>query len=279
MAAASICQLSCHAMFPEEIKFKNEATDTARITRILIDECANQDAGNVARIAKLFVGTPYKSSTLEGDSIETLRINLDEFDCTTFMETALALAYTAFENRQSWRDYAYNLRRLRYRNGITDGYPSRLHYMSEWIIDNVSRGNIKEITGDMPGVRYNVKTLDYMSSHREAYPALADSANFTRIKNVESGFSNHRYPYLKGSSLKDKDLISYVRNGDVICFTTSAKGLDITHVAIAIINGGKVGLIHASSKEGKVIIDPLPLTDYVKRNRTNGIRILRLRKD
>ena len=281
-AVVAICAtmfLHAQAIAPEEIRFHNERNDTARITDILINECNLPDRGNVSRIARLFIDTPYKGGTLEGDSIETLTINLDEFDCTTFVESVLALAYTAGENRPSWHDYAFNLRRIRYRNGEPNGYASRLHYISDWIIDNSARGNIREITGDTPGVKYNVKTLDYMTSHRDAYPALADSTTFAALKNAESGFSNHRFPYLRGSSLKEKDLLTVIREGDIICFTTSTKGLDVSHVAIATLADGKILIIHASSKAGKVVVDSLPLVDYVKRNRSDGIRILRLRKD
>lgn len=276
---AALCAMQCHAITPDEIKFRNEATDTARITHILMTECNHRDAGNVSRIARQFIDTPYKGGTLEGDSTETLRINLDEFDCTTFMETVLAIACTAAENRQSWHDFAYHLRRLRYRNGETDGYASRLHYFSEWILDNAARGNVKELTGDMTGTRHNVKSLDFMTSHREAYPALADSANFARMKNVEAGLSNHRFPYLKGTALKGRTLASEMRDGDIVCFTTSTRGLDVTHVAIITMIDGTARMIHASSKAGKVILDPLPLTEYVKKNRSEGIRVIRLRKD
>lgn len=263
----------------QEINFKNEANDTTLITKMLIEECGNKDAGNVARIAEKFIGTPYAAGTLDRCEKEKLTINLDEMDCTTFVETVLAMAYTAAEHRQSWHDFAYNLQRIRYRNGEINGYVSRLHYISDWILDNVSRGNIKEITADMQGARYNIKSLDYMSSNREKYAALADSANLAGIKSVEAGFSNHRFPYLKGSSLKDKSLASELHDGDIVCFTTSVKGLDITHMAIARIIGGSARMIHASSKEGKVILDPLDIAEYARRHRSHGIRIVRLATD
>ena len=53
---------------------------------------------------------------MEGDE-ELLRINLDGMDCTTFVENMMALALTAGENRTSWRDFTFNLERLRYRGG------------------------------------------------------------------------------------------------------------------------------------------------------------------
>ena len=48
------------------------------------------------------------------------------------------------ENRKSWRDFIYNLKRMRYRSGEINGYPSRLHYVSDWIVDNRFRGNFAD---------------------------------------------------------------------------------------------------------------------------------------
>lgn len=279
LTAATFFTLAAFTATGQEVKFHNEKSDTTRITTILIEECREKNPGDVARIALKFSGTPYGAATLEGDSTEVLRVNLDSMDCTTFVETVLALAYTANERRQSWRDFTYNLRRLRYRNGETDGYASRLHYISDWIVDNVARGNVREITRELPNARYAVKTLDYMTRNRDKYPALADSATYARMKNVESGFSNHRYPYLKAAGLNDKKLLQAVSDGDMVCFTTSTRGLDVTHVGIVTITDGTPRLIHASSKEGRVLLDPLSLSAYIARNRPEGLRIIRLRRD
>ena len=274
--AAAVFSLTCHA---QDVKFHNEMTDTTRITSILIEECRESIPGNVARIAQKFDGTPYGAGTLDRDSIEILTVNLDSMDCTTFVETVLALANTANERRQSWRDFTYNLRKFRYRHGETDGYASRLHYVSDWIVDNVARGNIKEVTRELPTARYAVKSLDFMTRNRGRYPQLADSINYARMKNVESGFSNHRFPYLKAGGLNDKKLLAAVADGDIVCFTTSTRGLDVTHLGIVTIIDGVPRLIHASSKGGKVMLDPLSLSAYITRNRPEGLRILRLRRE
>jgi len=259
----------------QAVRFANEAADTTRITSILDEESRLESPGNTERIARQFIGTPYASNTLE-HSPEMLTVNLDSLDCTTFVETVLALAYTAAEHRQSWRDFTYNLQRLRYRQGEVDGYASRLHYPSAWIVDNTSRGYLKELTADVPGARYNVKSLDYMSTHREAYPALADSANFADIREMETGFSNHRYPVVKTPQAKTKNLIQVAKPGDVMLLTTSMRGLDATHMGILTFDGKDFHLIHASKKAGKVIEDQLTLTEYLRRNRNEGIRIVRL---
>ena len=261
----------------QEVIFTQEKSDTTKITEILLNESSSSNPGNVTIIAENFINTPYAAGTLEGAGAETLRVNLDSMDCTTFVETVMALASTANEHRYSWRDFIYNLRSIRYRNGEIDGYPSRLNYVSDWIVDNVARGNLQEITADHPKVRYRVKSLDYMTTHRDRYPALADNEeNYTRMKSIEAGFSNHRYPYIKASGLKDNQIARVARDGDIIVFTTSIKGLDATHMGIVKMVNGTPKLLHASSKAGKVVVDELSISDYIHRNRPEGIRLLRL---
>ena len=154
------------------IAFHNEASDTMRITELLQEAAKIKNPQErVATAALHFVGTPYVAHTLEGD-IERLTVNLDELDCTTFVETAMTLAFTAAEGRTSWRDYVYNLERLRYRNGQLDGYPSRLHYISNWIVDNSHRGNFIEVTNTFPRYNYMERTISFMSENRDKYAAL-----------------------------------------------------------------------------------------------------------
>ncbi|MDE6086020.1 MAG: DUF1460 domain-containing protein, partial [Muribaculaceae bacterium] len=157
---------------PSEAVFHNEASDTVRINSLLIDASKIKNPQErVAFIGKQFINTPYVAGTLEGDT-EELRVNIDELDCTTFVDNVLAIAYTAGEGRLSWRDFIYNLENMRYRSGTMNGYSSRLHYFSDWVVDNVHRGNFKEFTSHIPGCSWEVKTIDFMSSNRDKYPAL-----------------------------------------------------------------------------------------------------------
>lgn len=262
------------AVMPAEVRFHNENADTTKITEILIELDAQQfdsPESLVAAAADKFIGTPYVGGTLEC-SPEQLTVNTEELDCTTFVETVLALALTVESRRTSWRDYINTLEQLRYRNGRVNGYASRLHYISDWIVDNSHRGNLTEVTERIGRADSKIKTLDYMSSHRDAYPALADSANFAGIKNVEVGYRSHKYPFIKPSNLSSAQL----RDGDVVALTTNTPGLDVTHMGIIKMVDGTPHLIHASSKQQKVVIDKLSLADYMRRNRTQGIRVIRL---
>ncbi|MDE5657151.1 MAG: DUF1460 domain-containing protein, partial [Muribaculaceae bacterium] len=81
---------------PTPTRFHNEESDTARINKILVETIASgfkTPGERTADIAMRFAGTPYVAHTLEGTP-EMLTVNLDELDCTTFVETVMALSYT-----------------------------------------------------------------------------------------------------------------------------------------------------------------------------------------
>lgn len=257
------------------VNFHNEQSDTLRINEILASNQRKSGGELIESIARTFLGAPYVAGTLENNDTETLTINLDEFDCTTLVETVMALAITVNERRQSWRDFVYNLQRIRYRGGQPDSYASRLHYISDWIIDNTHRGNFREVTSTSDLATYEVKTIDFMSSNRELYPALADDALFNAIKNVEIGYRSHRYPIIKTGRI-GKAMKGFLETGDIVAITTGKKGLDVSHMGIIVDVKGVKHLLHASSAAGKVSIDKLPLDRYLTRYRHTGIRVIRL---
>lgn len=268
---------TCSTAGAQHVNWHNEANDTISINNLLkkVIHISNPEA-RIYALAQEFIDTPYKPGTLESTEGEQLTINLDEVDCTTLVDNVVALAITAGENRTSWRDFIYNLQRLRYRGGEIKGYPSRLHYISDWIVDNTHRGNLMEATNRCDLVSYEVKTLDFMSANRSLYPALADSATYAKIKEAEIGYRNHRYPYIKSSRV-NKAAKSFLRTGDIIALCTGKKGLDVSHMGILFIDEKNVPyLLHASSKAGKVILDSTPLDRYLSQNRLTGIRVIRI---
>ena len=262
-----------------KVRFHNMETDTARITKMLIDaEKINEPSERIVYIADQFVDLPYVASTLENPGgEELLTVNLDELDCTTFVETVIALAMTAGEHRTSWRDFLVTLEKLRYRSGEMIGYPSRLHYFSDWVVDNVHRGNVTEITGDLPDHRDQTKSIDFMTRNAEKYPALADSSNLTELKNYERGYRNHRYYYLPWNKINDKHNRDKLRNGDIVAFITKTPGLDVTHQGLIIKDEkGVPYMLHASMSEGKVLLNKEPLLEQLRKGRIPGVRIVRM---
>ena len=263
--------------FRDDVKFFDEKNDTTRITNILIEaEKISKPGDRISAIAHKFIDVPYVAGTLE-DSVERTTVNLDQLDCTTFVETVMALAYTAGERRTSWRDFVYNLRRMRYRGGEVKGYPSRLHYISDWVVDNSHRGNFTEVTDRIPQNRSVIKTLNFMTRNRKLYPALADSAHFAKMKEVEQGYINHQFPVVKTNSLGNKAVSQSLREGDIVALVTSNKNLDVSHLGIITIVNGKPHLLHASASLKKVTVTTVPLIDFLRKNPSlTGIRVFRL---
>lgn len=264
------------AIMPWDVRFGNEAADTTAITDMLVRWASMRTSDAQSRvidIARSFIDTPYGAGTIEGVP-EMLTVRIDSLDCTTFVETVLALALTVDERRTSWRDFVYNLAKIRYRSGTPDGYGSRLHYFSDWVVDNTHRGVLREMTRDVAFAVSQNKTLDYMSTHRNLYPAMADEGAYQGIKNAEVGYRNHRYDYIRPSAANSQNL----RNGDVVAFVSKTPGLDVSHMGFVVMEGGKPYLLHASSRAGSVTVERHDLAEYLRRNRSlAGIRVVRLR--
>ena len=226
--------------------------------------------------ARQLLGTPYVAHTLEADE-EVLTINIHQLDCLTFIETLYALTRATLDGRYSWRDYAANIENVRYRGGEMGDYSSRIHYISEWIIDNHVRGNLEEITPDLPHADYMVKNIDYMTHHTDSYRQLKnDSAMVEKIRRFE--LRNHRFPYLKRSWLNDKGVKSALRSGDFVTLVTKVEGLDVSHNGIIIVDEkGDPYLLDASMSGGKVMLEPQPLFKFLEKSKTNiGIRVFRM---
>lgn len=226
--------------------------------------------------ARQLLGTPYVAHTLEADE-EVLTINIHELDCLTFIESLYALTRATLNHRYSWRDYAANIENVRYRGGTMGDYSSRIHYISEWIIDNHLRGNLVEVTPDLPHADYMVKNIDYMSKNPSQYRQLKnDTAMVEKIRRHE--LRQHRFPYLKRSWLNDKDVKAALRSGDFISLVTKADGLDVSHNGIIIVDDkGDPYLLDASMSGGKVMLESKPLFKFLERSKNNiGVRVFRM---
>ena len=234
-------------------------------------------------IGKSLLGKPYTPHTLESDGPEELVVNLRAFDCTTFLETtlALSLAYHEAGNQAHNPDkldasFRKFLTRLRYRNGQINGYASRLHYFSEWLRDNDRKDLLRDISHELPGSMAVAKSVNYMTAKIGKYPSMSDPAVFKQIAQTESVVSQQSFYFVPKKNLRTAE--KSLREGDIIMIMASRPGLDMKHCGLAVWQSGRVHLLHASSIGKKVMITPQSLTDYVLANRwLSGIRVARLR--
>lgn len=229
----------------------------------------------VTAYAHLLEGTTYAAGTLDRDSVEKLQPYLQETDCTTFVETVLALARTAVKKQSTWDEYCRQLTALRYRNGKIDGYLSRLHYFSDWIANNEQKGFVTDITKISGGVPDTLQ-LYFMSRNADRYPALQRNATLVDDIAVQERSLSGKITYYLPTFRLDSASLATIQSGDIIAFTTDIPGLDIAHVGIAIQNNGEVRLIHASSSQGRVIVENRSILQQLKDNKKfSGIRIIR----
>lgn len=227
----------------------------------------------IVAVGKTFLGTPYVAKTLEIGKKEALVINLQGLDCTTYVENVLAFSLLLRGGQTDFETFAATLEKIRYVDGRLAGYSSRLHYFSQWIADNEKKGLLKNITSEIGGKEIT-KKINFMSTHRELYPFLADDANYSKIKASENFLNKQAICVLARDAIAANE--QKIQNGDIIALTTAIEGLDITHTGIAIReNDGRIHLLHASSS-GQVEVSKLPLADYLKKIKNNtGIMVAR----
>lgn len=225
----------------------------------------------LAALARSFIRTPYQAHTLEATPDEQLIVNLRELDCTTFVESTLALATQ--RNDTTFAGYCQRLQHLRYRHDTVAGYPSRLHYLSEWLYENQRKGVLENLTEQLGGKPY-AKKLQFMSTHRQAYRPLKGEENYQAMRRVEALLAERKLFYIPKSEVQliEKQL----NEGDIIAITTPVPGLDVSHVGFAVRQKGRIYLLHASSEAGQVVISEKPLAEYLAGNKNQtGIMVAR----
>jgi hypothetical protein len=237
------------AIFEEKMKWAREQ----RLDTLPIGEI-------VARLGETFVGTTYTPNALDIDGPERLVINLRELDCVTFVENTLAMARTIKAGAYDFDTYRRELARIRYRDGIIDGYPSRLHYFSDWIANNQEKGIVRDITRELGGVE-DTEPIDFMSTHTDSYRHLSDPANLEEIRRIEAELSTRPRYYIPENRIAD--VAPRIQNGDIIAATSTVKGLDVAHTGIALWVDGRLHLLHAPLVGKSVEISELPLAERI----------------
>lgn len=233
--------------------------------------------------ARKFLGRPYVAYTLEVfDGEERLVVNTRELDCTTLVENVTALTLCAYRNLYTYRDYLNALVSMRYRRGVIDRYPSRIHYFSDWILENTASGIVNEIQSPIPPFS-DVQTImvDYMSRHPHSYKALRLHPEFvSEISQMEQKLSGRQFRYVPKVEVKNtKAMRDAVHDGDIIAITCNKPGLDIAHLGFAVWREDGLHLLNASQLHKCVVEEPMTLGQYLQKHSSHtGIRIIRINK-
>lgn len=244
---------------------------------LALDKKLNEKPVNdvIAEIGKSFIGLDYEAHTLEKEGDEQLVIHLTGLDCTTFLENALVFARCIKSGNTSFENYQKELTKVRYREGVINKYPSRLHYFSDWIFDNSGKGIVKDITKEIGGQPFPNK-VGFMTKNRDKYVQLSKNDEFyNEVKSHEKVINSRLYTYIPKAEVKNIE--SKIENGYLIAITSGVEGLDIAHVGIAVKgDNGRIHFLHAPIVGAKVQITEKPLADYLLKNKSQtGIMVLK----
>ncbi len=253
--------------------------DSIKIVQLL--GMAPSGTSDVLFYAHQFKGVPYVASTLEVKDPEQLIVNTRELDCTTLVETVLALAKTHREGRSSFADYCQNLMQTRYRHGEMNGYLSRLHYFTWWMHDNMAKGIIEEVRDSLHFTAPITVNNNYMSQHADKYPLLVKHPEWVdSIRTMECAQNGKDGTYLPESATGlNQQQLSVIHDGDIVAIVTRKAGIDYSHLGFAVWGkDGRLHLLNASSIHHKVVEEPKTLKKYLSEHPSSiGIRLFRLK--
>lgn len=239
----------------------------------------------VAFFAKQLVGSPsaIQSQILEADSL-VFTIDVHSFTPLSFISTCLALA-KAYETSSSpnWRDFAEKYENIMFKRGEATDFVSKFLYPSDWIADNIYRGNVTDVTMNLEGVsaRKKEKSLDYISGHKDSFKAFSNPINYERLRMLEMGFRNHQIPYISNGDLMNTNRFKpQAKEGDIFFLLTPDFNLDSREMGILTKDGDRLLIIQLSPMKDSVSLEDLPFENYIKRNvkRIQGARIIRISK-
>ncbi len=223
-----------------------ERLDLGRLRGLLRLDGRREPLGvRIEHASRRLLGQPYLAQPLIGSAQtpEVFTVSLDGFDCVSYVETVLALALA-----RTPEQVAAVVRRIRYRDGVVD-WARRNHYMTGWIRNNAREGFVLRPRLAAPTVA-RARTLDVVAGlpPRRVLVRCVPKRAFWRVR-------------------------SAVRTGDVICFASTRRNLDVFHAGIAVWAGGVLRLRHASRSQGRVVEQDL--AGFLNSNTMAGVIVVR----
>jgi hypothetical protein len=267
----------------------------------LLDQFQSETNNNsrLEQISRIFLGFPYgKGGPLgegkEGRYDQDPLYRFDSFDCTTFVETMIALATS-----RSLQEFEYAQDQIRYSKGNID-YLTRKHFTDlQWIPENIAEGFFTEITDSIGGQTKMARAMidfgGWLRSHKIEQiivPMASQEERLDLLEELHSLAASYspveaRVPYIEINYIITRPaLLDRIPTPSVVNFVrpnwdlTQVAGThqNISHQGLLFRRGKTLYLRHATITSGKV--EELPLLDYLKRfvnhETLKGIHLLKI---
>jgi len=213
----------------------------------------------IGKIALELKDTPYVGFTLEvSKDQEACVVNLKGLDCVTFFEDSLCMARMLKKGKNAPEDLINEVQYTRYRGGKMGDFTTRLHYTTDWFVDNAAKGVVRILTPELPGAEPFTQKVGIMTKHPENYRQLgAHPELIEKIRAIENTINSRSLKYLPMSKLEAAEHL--LQTGDIVGVATSAAGIDIAHTGLCIKD--EQGIVHfmdasSSRRRMKVTLEP-----------------------
>jgi N-acetylmuramoyl-L-alanine amidase-like len=229
----------------------------------------------LARVAYLEHGADY-DDVVPPPGEEKLRVDLDRFECVTFIESSLAVARCGYRGDPTVACFEREIVRSRYRDGALTDYASRLHYFTDWIDDNGRRKRLENLTRELGGEPMN-REFFYVG-RRLRQRAVVSGNELARLESevadTESRLSAEPHLVLMRESAPAA--LGKLEDGDLVAFVRVRPGLLVSHAGFIYWVNGHPRLLHASSYHHRVVLTPDDVTSYLlRRPERKGVIVAR----
>jgi hypothetical protein len=232
-------------------------------------------ARRIDAISHRLLGAPYQLGPLgeEAPPDADPRFRLDVFDCTTYIETVLALALAGEDDEAAARQ---RLDRIRYHDGVPR-FAARRHLIdAQWIPQLEHDGVVRDVTRRIGGGAARTATLHLERAQWQKTDLAKQGLAWSAVPH-----GAQRLDYLPWDAIARDDVraaLPRVAILDVIANPTTAAPTLVIHQALLFRtdDGGWVAR-NASSSRGRVVEEPLDAFLHrfqVRRRAVLGVNVL-----
>ncbi len=280
----------------------NKAPFSPQIEKLIQSTQKDPFDQRIEIISRFFLGKRYSRYTLgegkQGRYDQKPLYRFDRFDCTTFIETVMALSYAANPG-----DFIQYIKKIRYKNAKVS-FLTRNHFPSvDWIPNNIKAHFLKDITEELAGsipvekreiIIDKKKWLQTMPKRRLS---VARGFNLSKIlrelRQTQSPEKNEILTYINLEaiisdenslnhilkSIPSGSIINIIQSNSPLTYRTGST-LNVIHQGLCIYKNGIPYFRHASSTRLKRVVET-PLKKYLHRlyyMYVLGINVLKIQR-
>ncbi len=273
-------------MAKSDRKVMNETPFNPQIEKLIQSTQNDPFDKRLEVISRFFLGKRYSRYTLgegrKGRYDQKPLYRFDRFDCTTYIETVMALSYAA-----NPKDFIRYIKEIRYKNAKIS-FLTRNHFPSvDWIPNNIKAHFIKDITEELAGsipvekreiVIDKKKWLKTMPKRRLSVPGRFNPSKILReLRKTQTSEKNEILTYInletiisdEGSlnhilkNIPSGSIINIIQSNSPSTYRTGST-FNVIHQGLCIYKNGIPYFRHASSTRLKRVVE-IPPKKYLHR--------------